>query len=165
MVSSMFDFNSFICMVRIHTFWVVWIEYVGPTVASSFYYCPSCARPFHTLYDIFLSHRSPLYLLWLRSIVDYGSTLFICGHGSFRFDMVPFCILSNHDSFINYTYVGSTCIFMVMFCIWTCMSHRSVLSDIYLSFRYLCSSLLILDSLLSPYSIVSLIMYSYHLPL
>ena len=33
--------------------------------------------------------------------------MFICGHGSFRFDMAPFCILSDHDSFISYTYVGS----------------------------------------------------------
>jgi len=39
-------------------------------------------------------------------------------------------------------------------------------SDIYLSFKYLHSSLLILDSLLSPYSAVSFIMYfGYRLPL
>ena len=147
----MFEFNSFICMVRIRTFWVAWIEYLGPTVASSFCYCPSCARPCYILYDILLRHRS---------------TLFICGHDSFRFDMVPFCILRDHDSFISYTYVGSACIFMAMFCIWTCMSQRSVFSDIYLSFRYLCSSLSVLDSLLSPYLVVSFIMYfGYHLPL
>ena len=104
--------------------------------------------------------------MWLWSIIEHGSTLFICGHDSFRFDMVPFCILSDDDSFISYTYVGSAYIFMAMICIWTCMSQRSVLSDIYLSFRYLCSSISILDSLLSPYSVVSFIMYfCYHLPL
>ena len=61
-VSSMFKFSSFIRMVRIHTFWVViWIEDLGLTIASSFFYCPSCARPCHTLYDILLRHRSTLY--------------------------------------------------------------------------------------------------------
>ena len=77
-----------------------------------------------------------------------------------------FCILSDHDSFINYTYVGSAYIFMAMICIWTCMSQRSFLSDIYLSFKYLYSSLSILDSMLSPYSSFSFIMYiGYSLPL
>ena len=52
--------------------------------------------------------------------------MFICGHESFRFDMAPFYILSDHYSFINYTYVGSACIFRAMFCIWTCMFQRSV---------------------------------------
>ena len=61
MVSSMFDLNSFICMVMIHTFWVVWIEDLGPTVASSFFYCPSNTRPCYILYDILLRHRSTLY--------------------------------------------------------------------------------------------------------
>ena len=58
----MFEFNSFICMVRIHTFfWAVWIEDLGPTVASSFFYCPCCTRPCYILYDILLRHRSTLY--------------------------------------------------------------------------------------------------------
>ena len=147
--------------------WLGFVPFLGgldwrPWVDGSiiiFCYFLSCARPCYTLYDILLRHRSTLYFLWLWSIVDYGSTLLICGHDSFRFDMAPFCILSDHDSFISYTYVGSACIFMAM-------SQRSVFSDIYLSFRYLCSSLSIMDSLLSPYSVVSFIMYfGYCLPL
>ena len=164
MASSMFDFSSFIRMVRIHTFFGRFgLKTLGPTVAlSSFCYFPSCARPCYTLYDILLRHRSTLYFLWLWSIVEYGSTLFICGHDSFRFDMALFCILSDHDSLISYTYVGSTCIFMAIICIWTCMSQRSILSNIYLSFRYHSSSLLILDSLISWYSAISFIMcFSY----
>ena len=71
MVSSMFDFNSFICMVRIRTFWAVWIEYLGLTVASSFFYYLSCARPCYILYDILLRHRSTLYFCgydWFSSM-------------------------------------------------------------------------------------------------
>ena len=124
-VSSMFDFSSFICMVRIHTFWAVWIEDLGMIVASSFCSCPSCARPCYILYDILLRHRSTLYFCGYDRLLSMDP-LFICGHGSFRFDMAPFCILSDHDNFISYTYVGSTCIFMAMFCIWTCMSQWSV---------------------------------------
>ena len=162
----MFDFSSFIRMVRIHIFlggldWRPWAD----SSIIIFFYCPSCARPCCTLYDILLRHRS---------------TLYFCGYDRFSsmdppcsfVAMTPldliwrlFCILSDHDSFISYTYVGSTYIFMVMFCIWTCMSQRSVFFDIYLSYRYLCSSLSILDSLLSSYSVVSFIMYFiYHLP-
>ena len=61
MVSSMFDFNSFIRMVRIHTFWAFWIEDLGLTIASSFCYCLTYARLCHILYDILLRHRSTLY--------------------------------------------------------------------------------------------------------
>ena len=61
MVSSMFEFNSFIHMVRICTFWAIWIEDLGLKVASSFCYCPSYVRPCHTSYDILLRHRSTLY--------------------------------------------------------------------------------------------------------
>ena len=142
--------TPFIHMVRIRTFFGRFgLKTLGLTVASSFCYFPSCARPCYTLYDILLRHRSTLYFLWLWSIVEYGSTLFICGHDSFRFDMAPFCILSDHDSFISYTYVGSTYIFMEMFCIWMCMSQRSVfLTFISLSCTFT-RALLILDSLLS----------------
>ena len=60
-VSSMFNFSSFIHMVRIRTFWAVWIEDLGSTAASSFFLLPSCARTCHNLYDILLRHRSTLY--------------------------------------------------------------------------------------------------------
>ena len=61
-VSSMFDFSSFIRMVRIRTFFGRFgLKTLGLTVASSFFYCPSCARPCYTLYDILLRHRSTLY--------------------------------------------------------------------------------------------------------
>ena len=79
--------------------------------------------------------------------------------------MAPFFILSDHYSFISYTYVGSAylygdVLYMDMYVL------EISFSDIYLSFRYLHSSLSILDSLLSPYSAVSFIMYfGYHLPL
>ena len=130
-----------------------------------FCYCPSCARPCYILYDILLRHIFTLYFLWLWSIIEYGSTLFICGHDSFRFDMAPFCILSNHDSFISYTYVGSA-LYLYGDVLYMEYVLEISFSDIYLSFRYLHLSLLILDSLLSPYSAVSFIMYfGYHLPL
>ena len=51
----------FIRMVRICTFWAVWIEDLGPIVASSFCYFPSCTRPCYILYDILPRHRSTLY--------------------------------------------------------------------------------------------------------
>ena len=60
-ISSMFDFSSFIRIVSIRTFWAVWIEDLGPTVASSFCYFPSCTRPCYILYEILLRHRSTLY--------------------------------------------------------------------------------------------------------
>ena len=122
-------------------------------------------RDFVTLHMTFADTLIHLVFLWLLLIVEHGSTLFICGHHSFRFDMAPFCILRDHDIFISYTYVTSGCVIMVMFCIWTCMSQRSVFSDIYPSFRNLHSSLLILDSLLSLYLVVSFIIhFGYHLP-
>ena len=58
----MFDFSSFIRMVRIRTFFGRFgLKTLGLTVASSFCYFPSCARPCYTLYDILLRHRSTLY--------------------------------------------------------------------------------------------------------
>ena len=126
MVSSMFKFNPFICMVSIRNFWAVWIEDLGPTVASSFWYCPSCARPCYILYDILQRHRSTLYFCgyyWFSSMDPPFSFVAMT-----PLDLIwrIFCILNDHDSFISYTYVGSTCIFMAMICIWTCMSQRSV---------------------------------------
>ena len=59
-VSSMFEFNFFIRMVRIHTFWAVWIEDIGSIVALSFFHFPRCARPCYISYDILLRHRSTL---------------------------------------------------------------------------------------------------------
>ena len=42
----------------------------------------------------FIWHFVEMYIhlvfLWLWSIVEHRSTLFICGHDSFRFDMAPF---------------------------------------------------------------------------
>ena len=122
----MFDFNSFIRMVRIHTFWVVWIEDLGPTVELSFFAIARVAQDLVTFYMTFCWDIDPPCIFVAMIIVENGSTLFICGHGPFRFDMAHFCILSDHDSFISYTYVGSACIFMAMLCIWTCMYQRSV---------------------------------------
>ena len=79
--------------------------------------------------------------------------MFICGHGSFRFDMASFCILSDHDSFISYTYVGSALYLCSDVLYMDVYVPENSFSDIYLSFRYLHSSLSILDSLLSSYSI------------
>ena len=164
-VSSMFDFSSFIRMVRIHTFWAIWIEDLGLTIASSFFYNPSCARPCHTLYDILLRHRT---------------TLYFCGYDRLL-SMDPPC---------SFVAVAPLDLIWCLFAYWATMIFSSVIhmldppvfygnvlymdvyvpefsfSDIYLSYRYLHSSLLILDYLLSPYSAVSFIMYfSYHLPL
>ena len=62
MVSSMFDFNSFIHMVRIHTFWegLDWTPWAYSSIII-FCYFPSYIRPCHTLYDILLTHKSTLY--------------------------------------------------------------------------------------------------------
>ena len=49
-VSSMFEFNSFIRMVRIHTFLAVWIEELGPIVASSFFSIARVAQDLVTLH-------------------------------------------------------------------------------------------------------------------
>ena len=118
--------TPFIRMVRIHTFWVVWIEDLGPTVASSFCYCPSCARPRHTLYDILLRHRSTLYSCGYDRLLSMDPPCSFVAMAPLDLIWRLFCILSDHDSFISYTYVGSACIFMAMFCTWTCMSERLV---------------------------------------
>ena len=162
-VSSMFDFNSFTRMVRI---WFVWIEDLGPTIALSFCYCPSYTRPCYILYDIFLRHRS---------------TLYSCGYDWFLSMDSPcsFVVMTHLDliwHLFSYwaTLIVSSVIHMLDLPIylWRCFVYGLVcpkdqfLFDIYLSFKYLCLSLLILDSLLSPYSVVSFIMYfGYHLPL
>ena len=70
-VSSMFDFSSFIRMVKICTFWAVWIEDLGPIVASSFFAIARVTQYLVTLYDILLRHRSTLYFCgydWLSSM-------------------------------------------------------------------------------------------------
>ena len=125
-----------------------WIPWADSSIIIFCYFLIS-SRPFHTPYDICWDIDPPCILV---AMIDYWAWihLFIFGHGSFRFDVAPFCIFSDHNSFISYTYVGSAYIFMVMICTWTCMSQRSALANIYLSFRYLFSSLSILDSLLSP---------------
>ena len=123
MVSSMFNFNSFIRMVRICTFWVVWIEDLGPIVASSFFfYFSSCTRPCRTSYDILLRHRSTLYCCGYDQLLSMDPPCSFVAMTPLDLIWRLFCILGDHDSFINYTYVGSACIFMAMFCIWTCMS-------------------------------------------
>ena len=101
-------------------------------------------------------HKTLSHFIW--NSLRHRSTLFFCGYDRLLsmdppcsfVAMTPldliwhhFCILSDHDSFIDQFF-----------------------SDIYLSFRYLGSSLSILDSLLSPYSVVSFIMcFGYLLPL
>ena len=59
----MFDFNSFICMVRICTFLggLDWRPWADSSIIIFFCYCPSCTRPCYILYDILLRHRSTLY--------------------------------------------------------------------------------------------------------
>ena len=113
--------------------WLGFVPFLGgldwrPWADSSFSFfaIARVAQDLVTLYMTFCWDIDPPCILWLWSIFEYGSTLFICVHDSFRFDMAPFCILSDHDSFIIYTYIGSTHIIMAMFCIWTCMSQRSV---------------------------------------
>ena len=49
----MFDFNSFIRMVRIHTFWAVWIEDLGLIVALSSFDIAQVAQDLVTLYMTF----------------------------------------------------------------------------------------------------------------
>ena len=147
-------------------FWVTWIEYLGLIVASSYFSIYQVVGDLIKLHMKFAETYIHLVFLCLWLIVEHGSTLFIYGHESFIFDMLHFCILSNHDSFISYTYVGSTWSLWRWFVYGLVCPRDQFLSDIYLSFRYLCSSLLILDSLLYPYSVVSFIMYfSYHIPL
>ena len=58
----MFDFSSFICMVRIRTFWVVWIEDLGPTVALSFFDIARVAQDLVTLYMTFCWDIDPPYI-------------------------------------------------------------------------------------------------------
>ena len=163
-VSSMFKFNSFICMVRIRTFWAVWIEDLGLIIASPFCYYPSCAGPCYTLYDILLRHRSTLYFCGYDRLSSMDPP---CSFVA----MTPLYLIWRLFAYWATIIVSSVIhmldlpIFIAMFCIWTCMCQRSVFSDIYLSFRYLHLSLLILDSLLSPYLAISFIMYfGYCLP-
>ena len=165
-ISSMFDFSSFILMVRIRTFlgsldWRPWAD-SGIVI---FLYYSSCARPCHTSYEILLRHRSTLYSCGYDRLLSMDPPyLFVAMTPlDFIWRLFAYCVTM---IVTLVTHVGSTYIFMVISCRWTCMSQRSVLSNIYLSFRYLHSSLSILDSLLSPYSVVSFIMYfGYHLSL
>ena len=122
----MFNLSTFIHMVRFRTFWVVCIEDLGMIVASPLFLLPKLRKTLSHFIWHFAETYIHLVFLLLWSIVEHGSTLFICGHDSFRFVMAPFFILSDHDSFISYTYVGSAYIFMVMICMWTFVSKRSV---------------------------------------
>ena len=152
-------------MVRIRTFFGQFgLKTLGLPVALSSFAIAQVAQDLVILYMTFCWDIDPPCIF--VAMVDSWAWIHLVHlcHDSFRFYMVPVCILRDHDSYISYTYVGSTCILMDIFCIWTCMSQRSVLSDIYLSFKYLCSSLLILDSLFSPFSVVLFILYFfYHL--
>ena len=62
MVSSMFNFNSFIHTVRIRTFWEVWIEDLGLTIASSFLLLPKLHKTLLHFYDILLRYKSTFFL-------------------------------------------------------------------------------------------------------
>ena len=162
----MFDLNSFIHMVRICTFWVVWIEDLGPIVASSFCYFASCARPCHTLYDILLRHRSTLYSCgydWLLSMDPPCSFVAMT-----PLDLI-WCLFSYWVTMIvpSVIHMLDPPVSLWWWFVYGLVCPRDqFLPDIYLSFRYLCLSLLILDSLLYPYLVVSFIMYfRYHIPL
>ena len=125
--SSMFDFSSFIRMVRIRTFFGRFgLKTLGPTVAlSSFFYFPSCARPCYTLYDILLRHRSTLYFC------GYDRLLSMDPPCSFL-AMTPLYLIWHLFAYWATMIVSSVIhmldppIFMAMFCIWTCMCQRSV---------------------------------------
>ena len=80
---------------------------------SSIFIFLYCARPCHTSYGIYWDIDPPYILV---AMIDCWVWLHLVHLWPwiFRFDMVPFCILSDHYSFISYTYVGSTCIFMAM---------------------------------------------------
>ena len=147
-------------------FWAVWIEDLGPTIASSFCYFPSYVRPCYTLYDILLRHRSTLYSC------GYDRLLSVDPPCSFV-AMAPLDLIWRLFAYWA-TMIVSSVIHMLdpPISLWWCFVYGLVcpidqfFSNIYLSFRYLCSSLFILDSLLSPYSVISSIMYfGYHLPL
>ena len=55
----MFEFNSFIHMARIRTFWVVWIEDLGLTVASSSFAIAQVVQDLVKLYMKFCSDIDP----------------------------------------------------------------------------------------------------------
>ena len=134
------------------------------TVAlSSFCYCASCARPCYTLYEILLRHRSTLYFCGCDRLLSMDPP---CSFVA----MAPLDLIWRLFVYWATIIVSSVIhmldppIFMAMFCIWTCMCQRSVfLTFISLSGTFT-RAFFILDSLLSPYSAVSFIMYfGYHL--
>ena len=148
MSSSMFDFNSLIFMVRICTFWVVWIEYLGPIATSSFFYCPRCARPCHNLCDILLRHRSTLYFCGYDRLLNMDPP---CSSVAMTPLDLIWCLFAYWV-----TMIVSSVIHMldIPISLWWCFVYgrvcpRDHFFDIYLSYRYLHSSLSILDSLLS----------------
>ena len=164
--SSMFDFNSFICMVRIRTFFGRFgLKTLGPTVALSFFAIAQVAQDLVILYMTFCWDIDPP-CIFLAMIDCWAWIHLVHLWPWLLFDMAPFCILSDHYSFISYTYVGSTYIYGDVLYMDMYVPEISF-SDIYLSFRYLHSSLSILYfSALSPYSAFSFIMYfGYRLPL
>ena len=62
----MFEFGSFIRMVRIRTFfWAVWIEDLRPTVESSFFSIARVAQDLVTIYMTFVETYIHLVFLWL----------------------------------------------------------------------------------------------------
>ena len=127
-VSSMFDFSSFIRMVRIRTFFGRFgLKTLGPTVAlSSFCYCPSCARPCYTLYDILLRHRSTLYFCGYDrlSSMDPPCSFVAMTPLDLIWRLFAYWVTMIVSSIIHM--LDPPYFLMVMFCIWTCMSQRSI---------------------------------------
>ena len=91
----MFDFNS--CTFLGYLDWI-------PLVDSSItiFSIARVAQELVTFHMTFAETLIHLVFLWLWSTAEHGSTLFICGRDSFRFDMAPFCILCDHDSYISF---------------------------------------------------------------
>ena len=127
MVSSMFDFSSFICMVRIRTFLdgLDWRPWANSSIVIFCFYL-SCAKLCHTSYDILMRHRSTLYFCgydWLLSMDPPCS--FVAMN---PLDLI-WCLFAYWATMIVSSVrhmLDPPYIFMVMFCIWTCMSQRSV---------------------------------------
>ena len=123
----MFDFSSFICMVRIHTIFggLDWRPWVDSRIVI-FFYCSSFKRPCHTSYDILMRHRSTLYFCgydWLLSI-DPPCSFVAMNPLDLIWCLFAYWVTMIVSSVIHM--LDPPYIFMVIFCIWTCMSHRSV---------------------------------------
>ena len=124
-----------------------WRPWTGSSIVV-FFYCPSCTRPCHTSYDILLRHRSTLYVCGYDRLLSMDPPCsfmamtaldLICRIFSYWVTMIVSSVIHMLDlpvSLWRWFVYGHVCT-------------RDQFSNIYLSYRYLHSSLSILDSLLS----------------